>query len=137
MDSGTRPRGMPCPTPPTLDAVTSDDAPASGQDPHNGDSRLLGDLRDRLAQAVARAAEAGNPTLGTVELTIRELAELLDRIDRHDTEQIAREFSDSRQRHHMRRKNSMLLSIELALVGQSGPLVDILEGILRDGGVDR
>ncbi|MFF0284100.1 hypothetical protein ACFYSW_27715 [Rhodococcus aetherivorans] len=117
--------------------MTSDDTPTGGQDSHDLDNRLLGDLRDRLARAVARAAEHCNPTLGTVEVTIRELAELLDRIDRHDDQLMAREFADRRQRHHMRRKNAMLLSIELALVGQSGPLVDILDGILRGGGVDQ
>ncbi|MHC6215284.1 hypothetical protein [Rhodococcus ruber] len=117
--------------------MTSDDTPTGGQDPHDVDNRLLGDLRDRLAGAIARAAEHGNPTLGTVEVTIHELAELLDRIDNHECQLMAREFSASRQAHHMRRKNAMLLSIELALVGQSGPLVDILDGILRGGGVDQ
>ncbi|MBC2590401.1 hypothetical protein [Rhodococcus aetherivorans] len=113
--------------------MTSDDTPIGGQDPHDVDNRLLGDLRDRIAGAV----EHGNPTLGTVEVTIHELAELLDRIDNHECQLMAREFSASRQAHHMRRKNAMLLSIELALVGQSGPLVDILHGILRGGGVDQ
>ncbi|ETT27677.1 hypothetical protein RAJCM14343_1759 [Rhodococcus aetherivorans] len=117
--------------------ISDDDLPDSNQDSHDVDNRLLGDLRDRLAGAVARAAEHGNPTLGTVEVTIRELAELLDRIDHHQDQLMAREFAASRQAHHMRRKNAMLLSIELALVGQSGPLVDILEDILRGGGVDR
>ncbi|MEE2034657.1 hypothetical protein [Rhodococcus chondri] len=117
--------------------MTSDDTPTGDQDPHDVDNRLLSDLRDRLAQAVARAAEHGNPTLGTVEVTIHELAELLDRIDRHQDQRMAGEFFASRQRHHMRRKNAMLLSIELALIGQSGPLVDVLDGILRGGGVDQ
>ncbi|WP_342661336.1 hypothetical protein [Rhodococcus ruber] len=40
-----------------------------------------------------------------MQLTIRELAELIDRIDRQETEKMVREFSDIRQRHHMRRKN--------------------------------
>jgi len=40
---------------------------------------LLAALDGRLADAVARAASAGDPMLGTVELTISELAELLYR----------------------------------------------------------
>lgn len=41
-------------------------------------TELLDELDERLSAAVVRAcAEHGEPTLGTVELTISELAELL------------------------------------------------------------
>lgn len=41
---------------------------------------LYADLIERLGRAVARAAmEGGDPMFGTVEVTIEELAELLER----------------------------------------------------------
>lgn len=41
--------------------------------------QLHADLVERLGRAVARAAMDGDPLLGTVEVTIAELAELLER----------------------------------------------------------
>ena len=49
--------------------------------------QLHEDLVERLAHAIVKAAkDTGDPDLGTVELTINELAELLDRraAPRHD-----------------------------------------------------
>ncbi|MFE5705120.1 MULTISPECIES: hypothetical protein [Rhodococcus] len=43
---------------------------------------LIEQLTDRIGQAVARAAKNGDPMFGTVELTIGELIELLEHIDR-------------------------------------------------------
>ena len=40
---------------------------------------LYADLVERLGRAVARAAMEGDPMFGTVEVTIEELAELLER----------------------------------------------------------
>ncbi|MFC9840725.1 hypothetical protein ACFVKB_44270 [Rhodococcus sp. NPDC127530] len=40
---------------------------------------LYADLTERLGRAVARAAMEGDPLFGTVEVTIEELAELLER----------------------------------------------------------
>ncbi|MDF3312850.1 hypothetical protein P3H15_48865 [Rhodococcus sp. T2V] len=37
------------------------------------------DLTERLGRAVARAAREGDPLFGTVEVTIEELTELLER----------------------------------------------------------
>ncbi|WP_009473242.1 hypothetical protein [Rhodococcus sp. JVH1] len=41
--------------------------------------QLHADLIERLGRAVARAAMDGDPLFGTVEVTIAELAELLER----------------------------------------------------------
>jgi len=48
-----------------------------------------------------------------------------------DARLLAAEFAAGRHAHHMRRKNDMLLSIELPLIGQTGPLVEVLDGILH------
>ncbi|MEN0137434.1 MAG: hypothetical protein AAGC80_19950 [Rhodococcus sp. (in: high G+C Gram-positive bacteria)] len=43
---------------------------------------LIEELTARIGQAVARAAMNGDPHFGTVELTIGELVELLEHIER-------------------------------------------------------
>ncbi|BAH51245.1 hypothetical protein ROP_29980 [Rhodococcus opacus B4] len=43
---------------------------------------LIEELTARIGQAVARAAKNGDPLFGTVELTIGELVELLEHIER-------------------------------------------------------
>lgn len=104
----------------TLGFVHRDDTPA--------DDLLVADLRDRLDRA-----SMNDPLLGTVELTISELTRLLDMYDDLDALLLSKEFLIGVQAKSIRKRNATHDAIDLALIGQSGPLADTIGSILRKG----
>lgn len=65
---------------PLLDTSRTDEHGGAGvQQTWHMTDPLYADLAERLGRAVARAAMEGDPLFGTVEVTIDELAELLER----------------------------------------------------------
>lgn len=107
--------------------MTSDDTP-------NFD-RLIADLRARRDLAADRATEAGLgelADLGTVEVTIAELDQLLARLEAYDTEVLTYEFTVGAQTRAARRFVATIEAVKVAAAGQDGPLADTIAGILRD-----
>ncbi|MEU5844600.1 hypothetical protein [Rhodococcus sp. NPDC047139] len=107
--------------------MTSDDTPDF--------DRLIADLRARRDLAADRATEAGLgeiADLGTVEVTIAELDQLLARLDQLDAELMANEFIIGQHARRTRATAAMIDALEQATAGQDGPLADTIAGILRD-----
>lgn len=104
--------------------MTSDDTPSI--------DRLIANLRARRDLAAHRAAEAGLGELGTVEVTIGELDQLLSRLEDYEIEVITHEFVAGAHTRRTRRTAAMIEALEQAVAGQDGSLADTITGILRD-----
>lgn len=96
----------------------SDDTPA--------DDRLLDDIRNRLA-----VATEADPVFGTVELSVGELARLLELHDMHDASLIAWEYTQGCMAQVIRQRNATLEAVTLALLADEPGLADTISDILR------